>query len=435
MKTKIAMSVGLGLLTFNATASNLVKAGQAKSLAMGGVGIAVTDITSAVTHNPAVLSSGKIKDGWFLSLPTITVGASDEDDFIDALDEFQDTNSIDELELAIDSAGLPGSYSYAADVAQRLSGELAQLSDRRIEADLGALLSLAVPGQTLGFALKATVGASLGGEIQYRDADTINDLTSELNAYEECYAANALVPGSCIPDSLTMNYVDLETGVVNFDVDEDLKSQVLAQGVVVGEVGLAFTHMHKFGETPVSFSVMPKMQHISVFHYNDTVENADLDDASEDEYISDDTFFNADLGLLVEVNEYVNFGVTLTNILSQEIETVTPITEGGEVVELSPQLRAGVAFEYGWLTFAIDADLTKNKVPFSADEQIIAMGAELDAWDVAKLRVGYQQDLESSDSDLVSAGLGLNLLGLTLDVGAAANDHKAIASMQLGFKW
>ncbi|WP_371374751.1 conjugal transfer protein TraF [Thalassotalea aquiviva] len=435
MKNKVALGVGIALLSCSVNASSLSTTNQAKSLAMGGVGIAVTDITNAMTHNPAILSSVKVRDSWFLSLPTITLGVNDEDEFVDALDEFQDKDSIDELEYAIDMAGYPGSYNHVAEVADRLSGDLEEISDRRIEADAGAIVSLAVPSQTLGFGLKVNVGASVGGEIHYRDAETLTGLSSDLRAYEDCYQANMNLTGSCMPEELALNYVDPISGEVNFNVDDDLQSEVVAQGLVVGEAGLAFTHMVDFDGIPVSFSVMPKMQKISVYHYAVGVDNADLDDIGEDEYLTEKTAFNADLGMLVELNEHINLGMTLTNIVAQELQTATAIAEGGALVELGPQAKIGAAFEYGWLTLAVDADLTKNKVPFCPDEQVVAFGAELDAWDVAKIRVGFQHDLENADGDLISAGFGLNLLGLTLDIGAATNDDVAIASLQLGYKW
>lgn len=435
MKTKVALSVGAALLSLNVSASPLSNSNEAKALGMGGVGVAVTDITNAMTHNPAILSSRKIKDGWFLSLPSLSVGVSDEDDFVDAIDNFQDNNSIDALQDAIDASGMPGSYNHIADVADNLSGELSNISDRRIEGDIGGLISLAIPGQKFGFGIKASFGTSIGGEIQYRDAGNLNDLSSDLRAFENCYEDNMNALGSCLPQDLDLNFVDPNTGDVDFDVDEDLQSQVLAQGLVIGEVGFAFTHMHMFGKTPVSFSVMPKMQHISVLHYGVGVDVADVDDITDDEFINDKTAFNADIGMLVELSDHVNVGFTVANLVAQEVETAVPVSEGGELIEIEPQAKLGAAYEYAWFTVAVDADLTKNKRPFGVEEQIVAVGAEMDAWDFAKIRVGYRHDLEDAERDLISAGVGLNLLGLTVDLGAAANEDKAIASLQLGYKW
>ena len=86
-----------------------------RSLAMGGTGVTIGDVTTAAHYNPALLSSTKILQGFSLVLPSIGARLSDPDDFIDAIESFQDSNIIDRLDYDTNNIRSSQDFSGLAD--------------------------------------------------------------------------------------------------------------------------------------------------------------------------------------------------------------------------------------------------------------------------------------------------------------------------------
>ena len=430
MKTTIALGVSAALLSISANATGFLPSHQTKSLAMGGVGVAIPDLTTALTHNPATLSSSKVEGGFWLQLPVATLGASDEDNFIDALDDFQDSEIIDRLDASINSAGTLDSYTDIANNADELSSEIANLSGRQIDASLGLLGSLAVPGQEFGIGIKASTGVSLGGQINYKDAYSLAALSQDLRNFDNCLESNQQTFGSCDPRTMSWNYIDPLSGEVLFNTEDDIASTVSLQGLGVTEIGISLSTSFDVKGKHLAVALTPKLQHVSLINYSAGVETADINDFNEDDFLTNHTEFNTDIAAFFEINEHWNAGLVGTNLLSKEY-----LTTDQRVVEINPQAVLGLSYHRDWVTVALDVDATKQNLPNGEDEQIVALGVELDALEFARIRIGYRHDLENADRDLVSAGIGFNLLGLNVDIGAAANDSRALASMQLGYRW
>jgi len=96
-------------------------------------------------------------------------------------------------------------------------------------------------------------------------------------------------------------------------------------------------------------------------------------------------------------------------------------------VTLKPQAVAGIAFiPFETLTLEVDYDLTENEtVATEYKTQNFSAGLEWDAFRSLALRVGTYKNMSESDTGWVyTAGLGLNLWAVRLDVAAAASPDK-----------
>ena len=83
-KKGLAVAISSVLFSFAAHAVQ-----DARSIAMGGTGVASGSYQSAAFYNPALLTKSKANDNFSLILPSIAGEVADPSDLIDNLDEFQ----------------------------------------------------------------------------------------------------------------------------------------------------------------------------------------------------------------------------------------------------------------------------------------------------------------------------------------------------------
>lgn len=146
--------------------------------------------------------------------------------------------------------------------------------------------------------------------------------------------------------------------------------------------------------------------------------------------------FGVDMGIMARYGSW-QFGLVGRNLNSPKFDgfTYTPTITGlsglaavtVDDVKIKPQATAGVAWlPLQTLTLAVDLDLTANETDrTNYSTQFIRGGLEWDVFKVLALRVGAYSNLDESDIGVVyTAGLGLNLWAMRLDVaGAYAADE------------
>ena len=76
---------------------------------MGGTGVASSDPWTAAFANPALTRFRDERTGLSVALPFMTATARDDDELLDAVDDFQET--LDTLQAQIDAMGLLRSCS------------------------------------------------------------------------------------------------------------------------------------------------------------------------------------------------------------------------------------------------------------------------------------------------------------------------------------
>jgi len=160
-----------------------------------------------------------------------------------------------------------------------------------------------------------------------------------------------------------------------------------------------------------------------------------------DENYQETTTFGVDLGVMARYGMF-NFGLTGRNLNSPKFDgfekdifynfadgTPNPDPKNITVadVKLKPQATAGIAFiPFETFTIEVDYDLTKNETVLTKYKtQNLSAGLEWDALRFLALRAGaYKNMAESVTGVVYTAGLGLNLWAVRLDLAAAMSPDK-----------
>jgi len=407
-----------------------------RTMAMGGAGVAVGNAGSAPFFNPALLAVTAAEDDFALELPIIGARFYDPDDFTDAMDNFQDSTVMEDLDAAIAAFNAaPGDTTAMRSALSDLDGELIKLGSKPLQGELGAAMVVGIPSKKFGVAFSASGSATFGGIVNYKDSPIFATLDNDLATLQGCI--DALDYTNC--QSLT--YVD-GSGNVTFGTAADVASSVDVRGLILREVALSFSREVELGGQTFAVGVTPKYVNATVLDYSANVETSDDDDFDGDDYTYDYSHFNMDLGIAKDYANGWRTGFVVKNLLSQTYDTYRMNTATGQKektgnsIKTSPQARIGVSHQGKLYTLAADIDLTANDpIGYEGKSRYVALGAEFNAWDWAQLRVGYRANTEDSNRNVWSAGIGLSPFGAHFDLAVSGNADEVGASMQLGFRF
>ena len=382
-----------------------------RSLAMGGTGVSQANIDHAAYYNPALLSIAQDDDDFSLLIPTVGLQVYDPNELVDAVKAHQDgnyetafSNSIDNYNNAAPADKL-ALRSEVVSNAQRLKDSYVNISDKALDFELHAAVGIAVPGKGLGFAITGS-GRVMGGvvmNISQADKD------------------------------LMQKYIDLDPSVYTTGTafsPANLTSTANVRGASIVEGGLSLSHeFESLGN--LSIGITPKTVQVATYDYIVAVEDSETDkDKGKLSY--DNT--NIDIGLAKRINEDWKVGLVVKNAIKREYKTVLANT-----IVLKPAVRAGISHHTNWTTVAFDVDLTENDRTGLTGEKTryAALGMEFDL-SLIQLRLGARHNLSVAGdraSNLLSAGVGLYVAGLHVDVGVAKNKDELAAAAQLGFQF
>ncbi|MBD8513395.1 conjugal transfer protein TraF [Photobacterium sp. CAU 1568] len=402
----LAVATALSVSTFSAQAA--VNGADARSVAMGGTGVASASYLTASFYNPALVAHYNKTDDFGVLLPAVGVSIHDPDELNQKVEDFQDVN--DELEMAIDnSGGSPVSDS----LVNEWKAALMAMDEGKLKADISIGAAVAVPNRYLSMSL-------------FTQAQIVS--LAQANIDPDDLAG---VDGSNPPDL------------------DNLQSDVL--GIAGGIVDVGLT-MGKSFELPtvslpeqkVSVGISPKIQQLIAVSFQNTVSQFDNSDFEFENEYQDDTAFNLDIGLAYQPIPTITLGFSGRNLFKQELETNTPESPAGQpgkftskTLLVEPKYTLGAAYSNSWFTAAADVDLTEQKYfkEFDLATQYARLGMELNGWDWVQFRAGYSLSLTDSAEDTMSAGIGLSPFGvvavdLALQYG---QDNNYGAALQFGF--
>lgn len=413
---------------------------DARSISMGGTGVASGSIVNASTFNPALLAASREDEDFNLSL-ALGVAAHDKDKMLDAIDELQQTNFAgnDVIEqfsadmIAYEnqvSSLISGGASTTGEIitgaaaeilavqnsAANLTTALNNLGNKPIDVGVTAGLNLSIPGETLGVSVFSNARVIVAGSLADINLDTA-EITNIVNEVTSPTSFGALTSLS-----------DPFAGGTN------INTNLVLTGGAVTETGVALATKIAgiaIGVTPKTV----KIETISTSTSVNAVDTNNLDDTSES---FEDT--NFDVGVAIDLGAF-KIGAVGKNMIEKEYKLTGTAVPGSKVV-IEPQLRAGVAFDAGWATLTMDQDLTENKgiisnavIGDSQNTQYTSLGIEFDL-SLVQIRAGYRTNtLDSSgDSDVLTAGIGIHAL-VSADLAVAQNDQGIEAVFQLGVRW
>jgi len=343
------------LLLASGTAAAEVFSGRAS--AMGGAGVAGVDYTVGAILNPANATAFRSGDnfGTFLNAGAL---AEERNDFLDLGDDVQDR--LDQLD---------GSFITAED-ARELSALLSGFSQGALSGEFGAQFSVAIPNELASAVLFTRQNLLLAATFDYSDEDQEFLEKLSLETFRE----------------------------------QSLTSTATASGYAVREVGIALGRVIPTGnpEWRLSLGATPKHQTVETIEYTATAGDYDADDLDADDYRTEDSGLNLDLGATLAWRS-ARFGLSARNLVKRDYETVN-----GNAVTADTLVTAGAGYNGETLTALLDLDLTDSLLPGGGEARFARAGVELDLADWAQLRLGYRHDLEGNVDGLASAGIGFS---------------------------
>jgi len=437
-----------------------------RSMAMGGAGVAVGDAKIAPFFNPALLTVTREDDDFSLALPIIGVRAYDPEKFATSLDDFQKNDYVGQMDTAISNYNLAQTSTNLNAIstnASTLSTQFTTLSDKPIQAEFGAGFVIGIPSKSFGMALYGNGWGAVGGIIKYRDDQTLQNFISMSNTVANTISTSCAGTvnnsAGCVSALLAMPITDtnpnpLITTNEFFTIDasvatpnvtsnfnsNNLQSSVDIRGVVLSEAGFALSHEFNLMGSDFGVGITPKVVRAMLLDYTADVNNGSTGNATDSDFTAKYTTVNFDLGLAKDYANGWRTGFVIKNVIPHKLDFKRAPVLGvgatpqptGDTVSLRPQARVGVSHSNSWSTAALDVDLTANDpAGFENKSQYVALGGELNAWDIAQLRVGYRADLKNSNRSVASAGIGLGPFDLA--VSGSANEVGASASFGFTF--
>lgn len=412
--SKLSLAIGLSVVTTSALASPQAFM-SARSFAMGGTGVATAHPSAAPSSNPAMMAADQHDwaDDFGLMLPSVHARAADEEEVIDQVDDIQDV--IDQFNDLDRTSNPEEARQLAGDLRDRLNNF--NQDTVRVNAGLGLAFAIPTHSVSIGFVTDASLTATVRGEFDERDD-----------------AFLAALESASVGD------------LVNTDLDQDLRSRgrVLASAVTEAGISIASSFDLNNGNR-IQVGITPKYVQLRTFQYTETVAGFEDDEFDSDEYETDKSGFNLDIGAAYAfgAEKQWNAGVVVKNLIPMELDSAQSRPALGEeeyTLELNPMVTAGIAHKSDYHIITAEVDLTKKEAfGYEDDTQWVALGAEFDAWRYAQLRAGVRHNLASNDDNdgieedtQFTAGLGLNIVGVRVDLGALYSSADIGAALELG---
>lgn len=405
MKTKILPSLGVAFLALGSIPA------QSESFSAKSAGKGFTDITNDFTSaqsNPALLSKYDSDDDMYFSI-NLGLMVADKNDVIDKGEEVSD--QIDAFQNQVDDIGnVPlGELSTYKDSlttqANSIISTLAEIDNQPVSIREGINAVVIIPNQYLSFGMFANQYGRLGVSVDYDQED----------------------------ETLLSDAISNEI----FDKD-NINSSAIGIGYSVSEVGvMAGFQLLENTHVDLSFGTKIKFQRVDVFYNNVNVNRFDEDefDLTDDEFLTDSSGVNFDVGMYAAFGDERQWGVAL--VVNNLSESETILDEQNLAFTLEPSAKVGITYEIDWITLAAELDLTDQE-HFQELKAVkyASVGAELKWAEHAQFRLGMRSDLNNNEDDIYTVGLGFSPWDIvSLDIAAFASDGTSAGfALQLGWK-
>lgn len=370
-----------------------------RALGMGGASVAAVNDSTAVYWNPAALADVRVVD---IRIP-VEAGLADH---VGLKDTWSRINDINAQVQAGDPAAINETIGLLQDLDKPNTGA-------DIDASAGLLVSIPIAKSTLAI---SALGYGYAG--LYPTVDTLH------------LGSN---PGT--PATFVGNNNSTVTGI----------------GIVAREPAVSFATSLV---DKVFIGINAKMIYADTYVNSTTLRsntfNTFFDDLKNSKTTSNKAALDA--GILYVPVQSFRVGLVGRDLNSPSFPAegvlaqkqvngdVSPITKMDEI-KFDPQCRAGVAWlPFKTFTLAVDYDLTRNKTLTPGyEDQTAAIGMEKTFLsEYINLRIGtYKNTADSSAKTVYTAGLGLRLFALRLDVAGAYDFDKrqAQASVDLALRF
>lgn len=453
----VALSFISTLLLSSLTNASSLGQFDARSLAMGGAGVAGAESANAAAYNPALLASDSNKKRISIIPLVLKVEAVDENNFIDTIDDAQESvegngglnETLDGLTLT-ENCGTncfqDPAMKTAAQKSDKTFGYVTSLnkSNALVNINSGVAVQL---GKKIPMAIIVDGGTDLRVGVKFANSDF-----KELNAYSDVMA-DGKIDAQDFSDLQALGLVENTSGELNFlrggDNAQELKSLVEFTGAAYYELGVSLADSFQYLGKELAIGITPKLVKVGTIKFHQGVEKKD----GEDDVQADDLFdqnnmitktdFNADVGIVFKPlnTQPLQVGLTIKNLFSRTYALQKTSTElalesaalSGDAdakadlasfnfeqsLKIEPQFTAGLAYDLKLFNLLADIDLNAAEV-LGRTSQHLSLGAEFDAR-ILRFQVGYRTSIGGDDEeDAISAGTSLGPVGIA---AVFANDN------------
>ncbi|WP_027368830.1 conjugal transfer protein TraF [Desulfocurvibacter africanus] len=268
------------------------------------------------------------------------------------------------------------------------------------------------------------------GQVSLLTADQVTILTNAgftpaaIAAIDSAAQEQGITQQDIAPLVSTMEDVAQATSSSSGSLDDN-QTTVLVSGFGLAEVPLSFGYaFNEYISVGGNIKAMMGRVYATEVRVFDS-ETEEIFSEAEESY-EESMNFGVDLGVMGRVR-WFQAGIVGRNLNSPKFKGPEITRRDGTVVQfedvtVKPQFAAGLALiPFETFTIEADIDLNKNETALEGYEtQFVRVGAEWDILRFLALRGGFYTNLAEDDIGIVyTAGLGLNLWAVRLDVGGA----------------
>lgn len=403
------------LITATTSAALLLAASSSHAMNAKRVGQGFTDIMGDFTNaasNPALMTRyDREKDDFYTSFG-LGVHVADPNDAIDSADDARDlSNKMDNIFDNYDISNPEQAFKSFQQDAKALQGHLKDISEDTLYLRQGIDFNVAIPNRYLSTSFFVSQRGRIGLKADYADAD--DNLLNDIIAGDIAY----------------------------LDFDENLlQSRVSAAGYSVADAGFSFGREVSTENIPLLTSLglgtNIKYQRLDVAGYSASISDYDEDDITSGDNHAHKNGFNADLGAVMTFDEDQRW---VGSLAIRDLKRNSVTNDNGDTFKLDTRAIVGAGYQGDLFSLVGQVDLNKHggMENILDDVQYASIGAELDLWKHAQLRAGYRTDLNNTEEDVITAGIGLSPFNLmSVDIAAfAGSDRNVGAVVQFGFRF
>lgn len=419
--------LGLTFALPTAALGNAFTALDARSLSLGGAGVASTRPYNASSFNPARLAGNPQVDGrrddFAFFRPYLGARLIDRDGFLDALDQYQENDnnsrldqSLDDLEAAIlDLDTSSEDFRAVTRAGNDLLNDYRNLSDKPLRLVGSGGFNMGYPADRWGFGVHMRQNLVAGMEIRVSE----NDIEAIQEALDFIDLLIDIAEGADLPDD-----IDLPRP------SEGFESEFALQGAMVRERGISLaTQLPGIDGTVVGITL--KSLDVETLDWVTDVDDAERDNFDIDDHSTTHTDINLDIGLTHDLDEHWTAGLIVRNAISRDYETVL-----GNQVSLRPVARAGLAWQTRQWSVAWDVDLNKTQaIGFDPAKRFFTIGTEYRPWRWLALRGGFRHEQVLNENEY-SLGIGLGARYAHIDIGVSTDGQDSMAAaLQFGVRF
>lgn len=389
---------------------------DARSMGMGGTGVATGDLRTGHFYNPALLAfhrgdEDRMRNGQHsLTLAVGPMTGATEHAIKAVRDDYQDR-----LDTSIENFNREPGSSTAANALRAvtdLRDTLEAVSDGDMYGEGYFGYSVTVPSDAEGGAFFIGTRVIGGGAASIADDDI-----ALLDTYTD--AMQSPTPAETHPDLFD------ESGRLT-SPNRAIGSTAESQAIALVEAGVSVARRFSLRGRPFSIGISPKIITARTYHDQWRVFGGAFGNVGT---IQDQLYANLDIGAAWDLTEQFRVAVTGKDVINKSFETGLDRT-----LVLNGRYRGGISFRSERLMVGMEIDLMPIEGIFEKDlrRQDLSLGGEFRPLSSLALRVGYRQDVRNSYGNMTSAGVGFRTRFIAVELAFTSGSDERGAALLIG---